>query len=88
MCLKKRKMGVPLRVENRNKSNPSDQCKKKDQDIWLAPNQTSNEVGFTDRDSHWYKRSVKEDIHVTLHAGNISSENGMGRCSWSREVSK
>ena len=31
-----------------------------------------NEVIFIDRDPHWYKRRVKETIHMKLHPNNIN----------------
>ncbi|KAL9963887.1 hypothetical protein ACROYT_G027441 [Oculina patagonica] len=36
-----------------------------------------NEVKFIDRDPHWYKRRVKEAIHIRLHPNNINRDNGI-----------
>ncbi len=59
-----------------------DRIKEHDRDTRLARTQTSivaehtnntghyplwNEVKFIDRDPHWYKRRVKEAIHIRLH---------------------
>ncbi len=32
---------------------------------------------FIDRDPHWYKRRVKEAIHLRLHPNNINRDNGI-----------
>ncbi|KAL9984598.1 hypothetical protein ACROYT_G006910 [Oculina patagonica] len=63
-----------------------------DRDIRLARIQTSavaehtnntghyplwNKVKFIDRDPHWYKRRVKEVIHIRLHPNNINRDNGI-----------
>ncbi|KAL9965123.1 hypothetical protein ACROYT_G028877 [Oculina patagonica] len=69
-----------------------DRIKEHDRDIRLARTQTSavaehtnntghyplwNEVKFIDRDQHWYKRRVKEAIHIRLHPNNINRDNGI-----------
>ncbi len=36
-----------------------------------------NEVEFIDRVPHWYKRRVKEAIHIRLHPNNINRDNGI-----------
>ncbi|KAL9980357.1 hypothetical protein ACROYT_G008932 [Oculina patagonica] len=69
-----------------------DRIKEHDRDIRLARTQTSavaehtnntghyplwNEVKFIDRDPHWYKRRVKEAIHIRLHPNNINRDNGI-----------
>ncbi|KAL9967396.1 hypothetical protein ACROYT_G025613 [Oculina patagonica] len=69
-----------------------DRIKEHDRDIRLARTQTSavaehtnntghyplwNEVNFIDRDQHWYKRRVKEAIHIRLHPNNINRDNGI-----------
>ncbi len=69
-----------------------DRIKEHDRDIRLARTQTSavsehshntghyplwNEVKFIDREPHWYKRRVKEAIHIRLHPSNINRDNGI-----------
>ena len=63
-----------------------------DPDMRLARTQTSavaehtnntghyplwNEVKFIDRDPHWYKRRVKEAIHIRLPPNNINRDSGI-----------
>ena len=36
-----------------------------------------NEVKFIDRDPLWYKRRVKEAIHIRLHPNNINRDSGI-----------
>ena len=63
-----------------------DRIKEHDRDIRLARTATSavsehahntghkplwNEVKFIDRDPYYYKRRVKEAIHIRLHPNNI-----------------
>ncbi|KAL9987704.1 hypothetical protein ACROYT_G002051 [Oculina patagonica] len=69
-----------------------DRIKEHDLEIRLARTQTSavaehtnntghyplwNEVKFIDRDPYWYKRRVKEAIHIRLHPYNINRDNGI-----------
>ena len=69
-----------------------DRIKEHDRDIRFARTQTSavaehtnntghyplwNEVKFIDRDPHWYKRRVKEAIHIRLHPNNINRDSGI-----------
>ena len=69
-----------------------DRIKEHDWDIRFACTQTSavaehtnntghyplwNEVKFIDRDPHWYKRRVKEAIHIKLHPNNINRDIGI-----------
>ena len=69
-----------------------ERIKEHDRDIRLARTQTSavsehayetghyliwNEVKFVDQDSHWYRRRVKEAIHIRLHHNNINRDSGI-----------
>ncbi|KAL9985222.1 hypothetical protein ACROYT_G007598 [Oculina patagonica] len=70
---------------------PSDRIKEHDRDIRLSRTQTSavsehahntghhrlwNKVKFIDRDSQWYTRRGKEQIHIRLHSYNINRDSG------------
>ena len=69
-----------------------DMIKEDDRDIRFACTQTSavselanktgylpiwKEVKFIDRDPHWYKRMLKEAIHIRLHPNNINRDSGI-----------
>ena len=63
--------------------------KEHDRDVRLVRTQTSavsehvnntshhllwNEIKFTDLDSHWYTKRVKDAIHIRLHPDNINRD--------------
>ena len=69
-----------------------DRIKEHDRDIRLARTETSavseharntghkplwNEVKFIDRDPYYYKRRVREAIHIRLHPNNINRDSGV-----------
>ena len=49
-----------------------------------------DEVMFTDRDSHWYTRRVKEAVRIRVPPNNINRESGIEIpervCPWSRNT--
>ena len=69
-----------------------ERIKKHDRVIRLSRTQTSavskhanktgnyphlDEVKFIGRDPHWYSRTVKEAIHISLHPNNINRDSGI-----------